>query len=178
MIKNYIIFVKKNLKILILIMCFLFIFFIVLFVYRRELIFKYEYNKLLKVPVNYNSDQLIRYNFADIDLTNIPLKESNYKMESFLKRISNNKFSILKVISYIENDIGLTLYFYDDRIDEIRAFTTLIEKNASYSPDRRFKSFNLVDKDNVRYIFLIGYYNPNFKDIKYSDELLYSYYIN
>ncbi|MCR1952819.1 hypothetical protein NSA50_17585 [Clostridium sp. DSM 100503] len=67
--------------------------------------------------------------------------------------------SILKTIKSYDNNLIITLYVYDDMIDEIRVWNYNVNSRSIESWDSRFESYYIKNNDGISIVFLKGIKN-------------------
>jgi hypothetical protein len=136
-----------------------------------------ELQKVYHLPTTYTIEQAVKDGMVNVtDISDKP----NEKITVFLTNAEKKNWSILKTISSNEEDLIITVYIYDDRIDEIRTWRYFVKDQANQSPDRRFKSaYKITNEAGVTTVYLVNIPNtqrPNNQSEILKDEVLYSYH--
>jgi len=155
-------------------MCLIWLIFYIWSQDRTRLIEK-EMQKVYNLPITYTMEQAI--NDALVDVTSVSDKP-NEMINDFLFKVEHKGWVILKTIEETGDDLVITVYFFDDRIDEIRTWEYFIKAQSSQSPDRRFKSAYTITNNGVSTVYLVNIWNtqrPNYQSEILKDEVLYSY---
>lgn len=86
--------------------------------------------------------------------------------------------SILKAIKSYDNNLIITLYVYDDMIDEIRVWNYNVKSRSIESGDSRFESYYIKNNDGISTVFLKGIKNSQLQmdtEQILSDQILYMF---
>ena len=138
----------------------------------KTLLVNYNEKKIYKTPASYNEPkELVKAGFADIDATQT-LDKLDGKLSTFLKKVDNNQWAVLKVASKMDDELCVTLDIYDDRIHQIRTDTAMIKRQGSYGPDRRYKSYYVKSESGINYIWLAGTANYDFPTHPLTDDAI------
>ena len=134
-----------------------------------------ELERIYTIPQNYSIEQAAKDGI--IDVSKVSEKENN-NINKFLLKVNQKEWAVLKTIEDTSEGLIITMYVFDDRIDEIRSWRYVVTKHAGQSPDRRFKSYYITDNNGVSTVYLVNIKNtqrPNSDSEILKDEPLYSY---
>lgn len=134
-----------------------------------------ELERIYTIPENYSIEQAAKDGI--IDVSKVSEKE-NKNINKFLLKVNQKEWAVLKTIEDTSEGPIITMYVFDDRIDEIRAWRYVVTKQAGQAPDRRFKSYYTTDNNEISTVYLVNIKNaqrPNSDSEILKDEPLYSY---
>lgn len=134
-----------------------------------------ELEKIYSLPQNYSIEQAVKEGIVDVSKV---LEKENKSINKFLLKVNQKNWAVLKTIDDSEEGPVITMYIFDDRIDEIRTWKYIVTKQGGQSPDRRFKSYYTTDNNEISTVYLVNIKNgqiPNGELEILKDEPLYSY---
>lgn len=134
-------------------------------------------NYLYSLSKTINEHELEKKGF--INVSGIQDKEID-KITNFLNDTKINKKSLLKVYNNDNNKLYTKVFYYDSDYKEIQSWTYYPWEQYASSPDKRFKEYDLLEKDNIVTVKLINKKNDFIPVDNQTliDEILYSYYNN
>lgn len=111
-----------------------------------------ELEKIYTTPQNYS----IEYADKDgiIDVSKVSEKE-NENINKFLLKVNQKEWAVLKTIEDTSEGPIITMYVFDDRIDEIRSWRYVVRKQAGQAPDRRVESYYIADNNDISTVYLV-----------------------
>lgn len=133
-----------------------------------------EIQKIYNLPSSYTIKEAIKDGMVDV--TNISDKE-NVKINNFLIKVEQRNWAILKTIEATNEDLIISIYVFDDRINEIRKWKCFVKAQYNEDPDKCFISaYTTTDNEGITIVYLKNIRNnfPTNNQIL-KDEVLYSY---
>ncbi|MDM8312357.1 hypothetical protein SAMN04487885_12530 [Clostridium cadaveris] len=150
--------------------------FIIYFTYGdKSKIIDRELEKIYSLPQNYSIEQAVKDGMVDVSKI---LEKENKNINKFLLKVNQKGWAVLKTVEDSEEGPVITMYVFDDRIDEIRTWKYTVTKQGGQSPDRCFKSYYTTDNNEISTVYLVNIKNsqrPNSDSEILKDEPLYSY---
>lgn len=137
-----------------------------------------ELNKIHRLPKTYTLEDAAKDNIVNV--TDIHDGE-NDQINKFLSNVDKKGSATLKTIQESDNDLLITLYVFDNKINQIRSFGYYVKRQGGLDPDKRFESYYTTTEGNTSTVYLRNTPNTNFPNWESSilvDDSLYSYIIN
>lgn len=133
-----------------------------------------ELNKIYQIPINYTIEEAIKNGIIDVTNTS----DENNQINKFLSKVDENKWSVLKTIKSKDNDLIITLYVFDNRINEIRTWKYHVKKQGLENADNRFKSYYILKDNQISSVYLKNIHNTQRPENNLEileDEILYTF---
>ncbi|MCY6371484.1 hypothetical protein [Clostridium ganghwense] len=134
-----------------------------------------ELENLYKLPTTYTLEDAVKDNIVDVTEVH---NGQNEEINKFLSKVDKKSWAVLKTVQEIDNDLLITLYNFDNKINQIRSFKYYVKKQGGESPDKRFESYYTTNEEGISTVYLLNIPNTNFPNWEsqiLEDDVLYSY---
>lgn len=142
---------------------------------RKDTYFSRELEKIYGLPTSSSSRDLIDDGFVNV--TGIHYWEDS-RIEGFLSKVDRKQWDTLKTFIETEDDLLISIYNYDERIDLIKGIKYYVKHQRGWGAIAHYESYYITKDGEINTVILKNIPNKQYSDWESHiiiDDILYSY---
>lgn len=142
---------------------------------RKDTYFSRELEKIYALSTSTSSRDLIDDGFVNV--TGIHYGEDS-KVEGFLSKVDKRQWGTLRTFVETEDDLLISIYNYDERIDIIRGIKYYVKHQRGWGIIAHYESYHITEDGEINTVILKNTPNKQYPDWESHiiiDDVLYSY---